>query len=80
MVRVPSIPKRKPDLLDEVERLVGPAVEVELEDQTWSRHFLDELDRNADELAKQKCATAQAPRSQRPSSAVVLRKGRSTAL
>ncbi|WP_173087763.1 hypothetical protein [Devosia sp. 1635] len=52
-MRDPSIPKRKPDLLDEVEKLVGPAVVAELEDQAWSRHFLDELDRIADKIANQ---------------------------
>jgi len=54
MVRVPSIPRRKPDLLDKVEELVGPAAEVELQDQSLSRHFLNELDGKANELAKRK--------------------------
>ena len=54
MARVPSVPKRKPDPLDEAEKLVGPAVQAEVEDQTWSRHFLNELDHKADELDKRK--------------------------
>ena len=54
MARVTLIPKPKPDLLDEAEKLVGPAVQAEVEDQTWSRHFLNELDRKADELDKRK--------------------------
>ena len=50
MARVPSVPKRKPDLLDEAETLVWPAARVEVEDQAWSRHFLNELDCKADEF------------------------------
>jgi len=40
LMRVPSIPQRKPDLLDQVDEAIGPAIVVEVEDQTWSRHFL----------------------------------------
>ena len=54
LMRVPSIPRRKPHLLDQVEEAVGPSAVVEVEDQTWSRHFLNELDRKADELPKRK--------------------------
>jgi hypothetical protein len=45
LMRVPSIPQRKPDLLDQVDEAIGPAIVVEVEDQTWSRDFLKELDR-----------------------------------
>ncbi len=53
-MRLPVVPRRKPDLLDEVGKLVGPAVEAEVADQTRSRHFLNDLDRKADEFAKRK--------------------------
>jgi hypothetical protein len=54
MVRVPSIPMRKPDLIDMVEELIGPGVEGEgkWEDEAEARPLLEEMDRKAEDLAK----------------------------
>ena len=54
MVRVPSIPKRKPDPIDMIEELVGRGVEAAPMTGAEAQKILDELDRKADEATKRK--------------------------